>query len=87
MISEEVLTLLEELSQQCDAAPWTALIEGRDFDSGDSFIKTGEGVTRGEDIYVTRDSGPASTAYLELIAAARTYLPELIAEVREARRS
>jgi len=87
MISDDVLAQLERLSDQCDAAPWRALVEGRDFESGDSFIKTGDGSTRGEDIYVTRDSGPASVAYLDLIAAARTWLPELIAEVREARRS
>jgi hypothetical protein len=41
---------------------------------------------RSEDIYVTRDSGPASAAYLDLIAAARTYLPQLIEEVRSSRR-
>jgi hypothetical protein len=86
MVSDEVLTLLEDLSQRCDAAPWTALIEGRDFESGDSFIRTGEGATRGEDIYVPRDSGPAGAAYLDLIATLRTHLPELIAEVRAARR-
>jgi hypothetical protein len=87
MVSDKVLTLLEGLSQHCDVAPWTALVEGRDFDSGASFIQTGEGAARGDDIYVTRDSGPASAAYLDFIAAMRTYLPELIAEVREARRS
>jgi len=62
-------------------------VEGRDFESGDSFIRTGDSSTRGEDIYVTRDSGPASPDYLDLIAAARTWLPELIAEIRETRRS
>ena len=87
MVPDEVLTLLEELSQHCDAPPWTALVEGRDVESGSSFIMTGEGHSRGEDIYITRDSGPASAAYLDLIAALRTYLPELIAEVREGRHS
>ncbi|NYD88080.1 hypothetical protein [Cellulomonas oligotrophica] len=46
---------------------------------------TGPDGDRGEDIYVTRDSGPASAPYLDLIAAARTYLPVLIDELRAAR--
>jgi len=87
MIPEETLKMLEELSSQCDPVPWTAFVEGRDGLSFASFIQTGEGDSRGEDIYVRRDGGPASAACLDLIAAARTWLPELLAEVREARRS
>ncbi|WP_433575703.1 hypothetical protein [Nocardia brasiliensis] len=45
----------------------------------------GVDTARGEDIYVTRDSGPANAAYLDLIAAARTYLPVLVSEVRALR--
>lgn len=86
MIPEETLTWLEELSDRCDPPPWRASVEGRDHDSGEDMIMTGEDGDRGEDIYVTRDSGPASAAYLDLIAAARTYLPLLIAELRETRR-
>lgn len=87
MISDDDLSHFENLSSQCDDVPWEALVGGRDFQSGDSFIKTGDGAARGEDIYVTRDSGPASAAYLDLIAVARTWLPDLIAEVRESLRA
>jgi hypothetical protein len=81
-ISDETLSFLEALSQRCDPPPWRAMVEGRDHVSGDSFIQVGEDSDRGEDIYVTRDSGPADAAFLDLIAAARTYLPILIEEVR-----
>jgi hypothetical protein len=83
MVSDNVLNLLEELSLRCDPPPWMAIVEGRDQQSGDSFIQTGPDDDRGEDIYVTRDSGPAGPEYLDLIAAARTYLPQLIEEVRQ----
>ena len=85
MIPDETLAWLERLSERCDPPPWRASIEGRDHVSGDDMIMTGVDSDRGEDIYVTRDSGPAPTAYLELIAAARTYLPLLVAELRAAR--
>ncbi|MGH3496017.1 MAG: hypothetical protein ACRDP1_00935 [Nocardioidaceae bacterium] len=84
-LSDEELDHLERLSERCDPPPWRAVVEGRDHDSGDSFIQVGNDGDRGEDIYVTRDSGPADASFLDLIAAARTYLPKLIAEVRETR--
>ena len=85
MIPEEVLTMLEQLSNKCDPAPWTAFVEGRDGLSFASFIQAGEGDSRGEDVYVRRDSGPASADLLDFVAAARTWLPELVAEIRQAR--
>ncbi len=85
MITEEVLRRLQELSDLCDPPPWVAVVEGRDQLSGDSFIQTGADDDRGEDIYVTRDSGPAGPEYLDLVAEARTYLPQLIEEVRALR--
>jgi hypothetical protein len=60
-------------------------VEGRDHRSGDSFIMSGAPDDRREDIYLSRDSGPAIAADLDLIAAARTYLPLLVAEVRRLR--
>jgi hypothetical protein len=84
-LSSEELDRLELLSERCDPPPWKAMVEGRDHFSGASFIQVGVDDDRGEDIYVTRDSGPADASFLDLIAAARTYLPLLIAEVREAR--
>ena len=87
MITDETLAELERLSAACDPGPWFAVVEGRDAESGDSFIQTGPDDRRGEDLYVTRDSGPADARCLDLLAAARTYLPLLIDELRAARRS
>jgi hypothetical protein len=65
-------------------APWVAFIEGRDCESGSSFIMTGIpkgeniwGETRGEDLEI---SG-ASNADLDFIAHARQDIPTLIAEI------
>lgn len=85
MISDETLDELERLSAQCEPGPWRAVVEGRDAESGDSFIQTGQDEARGEDLYVTRDSGPAGANHLDLIAAARTYLPLLVADLRALR--
>ena len=48
---------------------------------------TGTPDDRREDVYVTRDSAPAIPVELDLIAAARTYLRVLVAEVRRLRDS
>jgi hypothetical protein len=85
MIDDTRLANLERLSDAGSAAPWQASVEGRDHMSGDTFIQIGSGEGRGEDMYVSRDSHPASVADLDLIAAARNALPELIAEVRRLR--
>jgi hypothetical protein len=61
------------------------MIEGRDHTSGDSFIMTGREDDRDEDMYVSRDSGPAGPADLEFIAAVRNYLPRLLDEITELR--
>lgn len=58
------------------------MVQGRDHVAGDRFMLVGREGDRGEGIYVTRDSGPADASCLDLIAAARTYLPLLIKEVR-----
>jgi len=86
-LSGETLSWLEDLSQRGDPPPWVASWEGRDHLSGDSFIMVGRDGDRREDIYVTRDSGPAVLADLDVIAAARTYLPLLLAEIRRLRGS
>jgi hypothetical protein len=43
------------------------------------------GEPREEDMYVTRDTATASADDLDFIAAARNYLPRLLAEVRRLR--
>ena len=85
VVTDGELTELERLDKWGSGPPWKAMIEGRDHTSGDSFIMVGALDDRDEDMYVTRDSGPAMSADLELIAAARTYLPRLIAEIRRLR--
>lgn len=84
-LSDEGLQRLLDISRGSDPPPWLAMIEGRDHFSGDSFILIGDSDDRGEDMYVTRDSGPASSDDLEIIALARSYLPELVAEIRRLR--
>jgi len=61
------------------------MVEGHDHVSGESFIMVGTPNDRAEDLYVSRDSGPARPADLDLVAAARTYLPVFIAEIRRLR--
>ncbi|QGQ20463.1 hypothetical protein GC089_16290 [Cellulomonas sp. JZ18] len=58
------------------------MVEGRDHVAGESVILVGRAGDRGEDLYVVRDSGPAGQGDLDLIAAARTYLPGRVDEVR-----
>ena len=82
MVSEALLQMLEQMADRASLPPWRSMAEGRDHESGDSFIQVGNDDDRDEDIYVSRDSGPASIADLDLIAAARNYLPVLIEEVR-----
>jgi hypothetical protein len=72
---------LEEMECRCLATTpghWKSFIEGRDHDSGSSFIQTG-----GEDIYL---SG-ATDADQDFIAHARQDIPRLIAEIRALRAS
>lgn len=73
------------LSLLADPAPWTSSIEGRDHDSGDTFIMIGAADDRRQDLYLSRDSGPADGATHDLIAVARNALPLLIEEVRRLR--
>jgi hypothetical protein len=84
-LTDAELDKLRRLSERVAPPPWRAMIEGRDHTSGDSFIMTGQEDDRDEDMYVSRDSGPAGPAYLEFIAAVRNYLPRLLDEVVESR--
>lgn len=86
-LPDETLDWLESILLATDPPPWVAMIEGHDHESGDSFIMVGVEGDRREDIYVSRESGPASAPDLEAIAVARAYMPELIKEVRQLRAS
>jgi hypothetical protein len=85
-VSDAEIDELRLLCAQATPAPWRAMVEGRDHSAGDSFIMIGRDDDRDEDMYVTRDSGPASASDLDFIAAARNYLPRLIDEIAELRR-
>lgn len=50
------------------------MVEGRDHHGGDSFIMMGAEDDRDEDLYLNRDSGLASVADHDFIAAARNYI-------------
>lgn len=70
---------LDQINQRCLKAtpgPWRSYIEGRDHDSGSSFI-----ATSGQDIYLTG----ASQADQDFIASARHDVLALVAEVRRLR--
>jgi hypothetical protein len=81
-------TELEEIKARVEAtsvAPWVAFIEGRDCESGSSFIMTGIpkgediwGKNRGEDIEIV--SG-AMNADIDFIAHARQDIPRLLEEI------
>jgi hypothetical protein len=56
-------------------------VEGRDHTSGDSFIMTGEGDSRGDDI----ELNGATPVDQDFIAHARQDIPRLLAEVQRLR--
>jgi hypothetical protein len=78
---------LEAIKARCEAtsvAPWVSFIEGRDCESGSSFIMTGIhkgehiwGKNRGEDLEIIG----ATTADLDFIAHARQDIPMLLEEI------
>ena len=86
-MTEELLARLERLAARADPPPWRAMVEGRDHLSGASFIMIGATRDRREDMYVSRDSGPADPATLDYVAEACASVPALIAEIRRLRKS
>jgi hypothetical protein len=84
-LTDAEIAELRRLSECAAPAPWRAMIEGRDHTAGDSFIMVGRDDDRAEDVYVLRDSGPASAADLDFLAASRNALPRLLDELAELR--
>ena len=84
-LDDETLDRLMRLSDRGDPPPWNASVEGRDHKSGDTFIMIGAEGDRREDLYLSRDSGPADAPTHDLIAEARNALPVLIGEIRRLR--
>jgi hypothetical protein len=82
---ESELDAINDRAAAAPAGPWWWSWQGHDHTSGDSFIGTGESASRGPDICVSTDDGPASTQTLDFIAAARQDVPRLVNEVRRLR--
>jgi hypothetical protein len=82
-LSTDQLDELEALAAVASPAPWT-VFAGPGI-GGEDFISLGGDDDQQPDMYVRHDSGPAPVADLDFIAAARNYLPGLIAEVRRHR--
>jgi hypothetical protein len=80
-LSELELQEMETRAAAAQAGPWKSWVEGRDFLGGSSFIQTGQGADRGEDIEMTG----ATVADQDFMAAARQDVPRLIAEMRRLR--
>ncbi len=74
MITEQMLLEMERRLNDSQPGPWAAYIEGRDHESGDSFIETG-----GEEFYVLG----ATDADLDFIANSRQDIMQLIIEIRK----
>ncbi|MDP3156561.1 MAG: hypothetical protein Q8N23_28070 [Archangium sp.] len=80
-MTDEELEQIRARSLAAAPGPWKAHIEGRDHESGSSFIMTGEGSNRGEDIEL---SG-ATVADYDFIACARQDISRLLAEIARLR--
>ncbi|MFC4160389.1 hypothetical protein [Chitinimonas lacunae] len=81
-LTEEEINLITKRLEATQPGPWRSFVEGRDHTSGSSFIMTGEGINRGEDIELTG----ATVADQDFIAAARQDIPRLLDEIKDLRR-
>ena len=84
-ITEDELLAIKARAESTTPGPWASYVEGRDHQSGDSFIHTG-----GQDLYVSADDysggGGHLRADLDFIAHARQDVPRLVAEVERLRK-
>jgi len=85
-LGDEVLGELEALTAAATPEPWTSFIEERGGLGGCSFIQLGADGYSPPDMYVYHDAEIAPAGDLDFIAAARKYVPLLVAEVRQLRR-
>jgi hypothetical protein len=83
-MTNQELEAIKARYEATSVAPWVSFIEGRDCESGSSFIMTGIpkgehiwGVNRGEDLYITG----CVNADIDFIAHARQDIPRLLEEV------
>lgn len=75
-LTDSELMRIQRLCDAATAGPWKAYIEGRDHESGSSFIQTS-----GDDIELCG----ATDADYDFIASARQDVPRLLEEVRALR--
>jgi hypothetical protein len=86
-LSDQELAELERLTAAATPAPWVAHIEAEEPTGGGSMI--GLDGLAGDfppDMYVLHDRKTAPSADIKFVAAARNYMPRLLAEVRRLRR-
>jgi hypothetical protein len=76
MTQSELENILE-ICNKATVAPWTSYIEGRDFDSGSSFIMTGENENRDYDMEFIKIKPEDQ----DFIAMARNVIPKLIDKI------
>ena len=81
LLTIEQLQAIEARVEATQPGPWTSCVEGRDHVSGSSFIMTGDGNLRGDDIELIG----ATIADQDFMAAAHQDIPLLLAEVRALR--
>ena len=79
MLTEVELIEIEQRVNQTQNGPWKAYIEGRDHTSGSSFIMTGTGNSRKEDI----ELNGATDADYDFIANAKQDIPKLLQMIKE----
>jgi len=78
-MTKEELDKIEERLNNAQKGIWKAYIEGREHTSGSSFIMTGIGEERGNDI----EMYGATEADYDFIANAKQDIPKLIAELKK----
>ena len=84
-LTDEELSQLEALTAAATPGPWVASIEEEAPIGGGSMIELGLPGDFPPDMYVFHDREIAPSADIKFIAAARNYLPRLLAEVRHLR--
>jgi hypothetical protein len=88
-MTDQELKNIEDRCKHASKGPWLSFIEGRDHESGDSFIMTGthkgddkKSNSRGEDIYLIG----ATNADQDFIAHSRQDVPRLLEEIKKLRK-
>ena len=83
-LSNQELSELETLTEAAAPAPWVAFIVGPGMASP-SFVRLDGVGDFPPDMYIMYDREIAPSADIEFIAAARNYMPRLLAELRHRR--